>query len=74
MFCGNSGWGGNGALWIILLLILLCGCGGEGSALLGASYMGYASQSDVVNTSVSRRNGQPAKAGKIDITWGNSNE
>lgn len=50
------------------------GCGGEGSAVLVASYMGYASQSDVVNTSVSRRNGQPAKAGRIDITWGNSNE
>lgn len=50
------------------------GCGGEGSAVLEASYMGYASQSDVVNTSVSRRNGQPAKAGKIDIMWGNSNE
>lgn len=47
------------------------GCGGEGSAVLVASYMGYASQSDVVNTSVSRRNGQPARAGRIDITWGN---
>ena len=47
------------------------GCGGEGSAVLVASYMGYASQSDVIGTSVSRRVGQPAKAGRIDITWGN---
>ena len=47
------------------------GCGGEGSAILAASYMGYASRSDVVGTNVSRRAGQPAKAGRIDITWGN---
>ena len=50
------------------------GCGGEGDAVLVTSYMGYASQSDVIGTSVSRRVGQPAKAGRIDITWGNSNE
>ena len=50
------------------------GCGGEGSAILAAGYRGYASQSDVINTWVSRNNGQPAKAGRIDITWGNSNE
>ena len=28
MGCCNSGWGGNSCLWIILLIIILCGCGG----------------------------------------------
>ena len=30
MCCGNNGWGGNGCLWIILLIIILCACGGWG--------------------------------------------
>ena len=30
MCCGNSGWGGNGCLWIILLIIILFACGGWG--------------------------------------------
>ena len=28
MGCCNNGWGGNSCLWIILLIIILCGCGG----------------------------------------------
>ena len=31
MFCGNNGWGGNSALWIIILIIILFGCGGFGN-------------------------------------------
>lgn len=27
MCCGNNGFGGNGCLWIILLIILWCCCG-----------------------------------------------
>lgn len=30
MFCGNNGWGGNSALWIIILIIILFGWGGNG--------------------------------------------
>ena len=30
MCCGNNGWGGNGCLWIILLIIILFACGGWG--------------------------------------------
>ena len=30
MFCGNNGWGGNSALWIIILIIILFGCGWGG--------------------------------------------
>lgn len=30
MFCGNNGWGGNSALWIIILVIILFGWGGNG--------------------------------------------
>ena len=30
MFCGNTGWGGNGTLWITILIIILCGRGGNG--------------------------------------------
>ena len=28
MGCCNNGWGGNSCQWIILLIIILCGCGG----------------------------------------------
>ena len=31
MFCGNNGWGGNGTLWIIILILILFGCGGCGN-------------------------------------------
>ena len=30
MFCGNNGWGGSSALWIIILIIILFGWGGNG--------------------------------------------
>ena len=30
MCCGNNGWGGNGCLWIILLIIILFAWGGNG--------------------------------------------
>lgn len=31
MGCCNNGWGGNGCLWIIILIIILfCGCGNSG--------------------------------------------
>ena len=29
MFCGNNGWGGSSALWIIILIIILFGWGGN---------------------------------------------
>lgn len=35
MMCmGNSGWGGNSCLWIVLILILVCccGCGSSGNS------------------------------------------
>lgn len=35
MMCmGNSGFGGNGCLWIVLILILVCccGCGSSGNS------------------------------------------
>lgn len=30
MCFGNNGWGGNSCLWIIILIILFCGCGNNG--------------------------------------------
>lgn len=35
MFCGNNGWGGNSALWIILLIIILFGWGNNGCGCNG---------------------------------------
>ena len=32
MCCGNNGFGGSGCLWIILLIIILCGCCGNGNS------------------------------------------
>ncbi len=31
MGCCNNSWGGNSCLWIILILIILFGCGGCGN-------------------------------------------
>ena len=31
MGCCNNGWGGNGCLWIIILIIILFSCGGCGN-------------------------------------------
>ena len=28
--CNNGFWGGNRCMWIIILLILFCGCGNNG--------------------------------------------
>ena len=47
------------------------GCGGEGSALLEAYFAAYTPNIDIIYTNVFRRAGQPAKAGRIDIIWGN---
>lgn len=30
MGCCNNNWGGSNCLWIILILIILFGCGGNG--------------------------------------------
>ncbi len=50
MFCGNSGWGGNSTLWIILLIILLCGCGGwSGSGCCGSNNCGCGSNNNCGN-------------------------
>ena len=32
IMCGNNGWGGNSALWIIILIIILFGWGNNGNS------------------------------------------